>query len=158
VGRYQFDNQTQDFLTTVPGALLAKTGYTDAAQHTYLAAARRNGHTLGVILLRDQRLPLDQYQQAAALFNWGFALRPAVHPVGSLAGPVGAASTSPPSPVLNPRQVDAYALPREVGVTTSTGRWMVLAPISAAVAGGLWLGCVAIAGRRAIQRRALRLR
>ena len=65
VGGYEFDNQSQDFYDAVPGALLAKTGYTDAAQHTYLAAARRNGHTLGVILLRDQRLPLDQYQQAA---------------------------------------------------------------------------------------------
>ncbi|MEO9238466.1 MAG: serine hydrolase [Jatrophihabitantaceae bacterium] len=154
VGSYQFDNQTQDFLQTVPGAVLAKTGYTDAAQHTYLAAARRNGRTLGVILLRDQRLPLDQYQQAGALFDWGFALKPAVPAIGTLAGPVPAVRTALAAPSLG--NAVAFSLPRPVSSTAVNGRWMVLAPVGAAVAGGLWLGCVAIAGRRAIQRRVLR--
>src|SRR4029079_3347065 len=89
VGPYGFANQVSDFLATVPGALLAKSGYTDAAQHTYLAAARRNEHTLGVVLLRNARLPLDQYQQAAALMDWGFAVESAGHgvqPVGRLTG------------------------------------------------------------------------
>src|SRR5581483_9699931 len=31
-------NQNADFLTTVKGALAAKTGYTDAAQHTFVGA------------------------------------------------------------------------------------------------------------------------
>jgi D-alanyl-D-alanine carboxypeptidase (penicillin-binding protein 5/6) len=158
VGGYEFDNQSQDFFDTVPGAVLAKTGYTDAAQHTYLAAARRNGHTLGVILLRDQRLPLDQYQQAAALFNWGFGLTAKVKPVGMLAGPVPRISIlAGQAPAGNPGPV-AFEAPRLAGVLTSNDRWLVLAPVSAAVAGGLWLGCVAIAGRRALQRRAQRLR
>jgi D-alanyl-D-alanine carboxypeptidase (penicillin-binding protein 5/6) len=87
VSGYQFDNQSVRFLHTVPGALLAKIGYTDAAQHTYLAAAKRNGRRLGVILLRAQRTPLDQDQQAAALLNWGFA-RAANSGVGVLAGPI----------------------------------------------------------------------
>jgi D-alanyl-D-alanine carboxypeptidase (penicillin-binding protein 5/6) len=158
VGSYQFGNQTQDFLDTVPGALLAKTGYTDAAQHTYLAAARRNGHTLGVILLRDQRLPLDQYQQAGALFNWGFALKPAVQPVGTLAGAVPISQPFRPHAVASLGSAVAFALPSVTRNSAGpSGTWLVLTPISAAVAGGLWLGCVAIAGRRAIQRRAQRL-
>ncbi|MEO7263026.1 MAG: serine hydrolase, partial [Jatrophihabitantaceae bacterium] len=34
VGTYQFDNPSQNFLSTVPGALVVKSGYTDAARHT----------------------------------------------------------------------------------------------------------------------------
>ncbi|MGI8667807.1 MAG: D-alanyl-D-alanine carboxypeptidase family protein [Jatrophihabitans sp.] len=156
VGPYQFANQSLNFLDTVPGAVLAKTGYTDAAQHTYLAAARRNGHTLGVILLRDSRLPLDQYQQAAALFGWGFALEaraPAISPVGRLAGPI----SSDPRPASSlGAAVSLAAAPVPAGLAGS-GNWTVLIPVTAAIAGGLWLGCVGIAGRRAIRRRALRL-
>jgi D-alanyl-D-alanine carboxypeptidase (penicillin-binding protein 5/6) len=158
VGSYEFDNQSQDFFDTVPGAVLAKTGYTDAAQHTYLAAARRNGRTLGVILLRDQRQPLDQYQQAAALFDWGFGLGD-VQPVGTLAGPIAPAGFQA-GPALARRAGGpvAFEAPGLTGVLTANDRWLVLAPVSAAVAGGLWLGCVAIAGRRALRRRAQRLR
>jgi len=88
VGQYQFDNQCRDFFGTVAGALLAKSGYTDAARHTYLAAAKRHGRRLGVILLRDERQPLEEFRQAAALLDWGYALEPGVQPVGVLAGPI----------------------------------------------------------------------
>jgi D-alanyl-D-alanine carboxypeptidase (penicillin-binding protein 5/6) len=67
-------NQAQPFLTTVPGALAAKTGFTDAASHTFLCAASRHGRRLGVIFLRAQRYPIDQWQQAARLLDWGYAL------------------------------------------------------------------------------------
>ena len=149
VGPYEFDNQTNDFLATVPGALLAKSGYTDAAQHTYAAAARRNGRTLGVILLRDNRLPLDQYQQAAKLFDWGFALPDNVAPVGQLAGRILPATPMPRSSLGSAL---AMASPRLTTAGTATGDW-VLIPITAAVAGGLWLGCVALGGQRMLRRR-----
>jgi D-alanyl-D-alanine carboxypeptidase (penicillin-binding protein 5/6) len=155
VGAYQFDNQSLNFLDSVPGAVLAKTGYTDAAQHTYLAAARRNGHTLGLVLLRDERLPLDQYQQAAALFNWGFALEALkAQPVGQLAGPTAAKTEAAPQSNLAP----AIALAAAPSKPSGSGHWQIMVPITAAAAGGLWLGCVAIAGRRVIRRRVLRLR
>jgi D-alanyl-D-alanine carboxypeptidase (penicillin-binding protein 5/6) len=158
VGPYGFDNQSQNFLDTVPGALLAKTGYTDAAQHTYLAAARRNGRTLGVILLRDDRLPLDQYQQAAQLFDWGFALHSNVKPVGQLAGPVTA--TSPPRPAA--RATASPAVPAigtiRIKASAQTSEPTILVPLAAAIAGGLWLGCVGLGGRRLLQRRGSRQR
>lgn len=94
VGVYQFDNQSLDFLRGVPGALVAKTGYTDAAGHTYLCAAERNGRRLGLVMLRNKRTPLDQYQQAAELLDWGFALKPTVQPIGMLAGPISSQPTS----------------------------------------------------------------
>jgi len=151
VGPYGFANQVSDFLATVPGALLAKSGYTDAAQHTYLAAARRNGHTLGVVLLRNARLPLDQYQQAAALMDWGFAVESAGHgvqPVGRLTGPAPASTAQPRSSLGN-----ALAMGPVRAVAPDYGSWTVLIPVIAAVAGGLWLGCVALGGRRMLLRR-----
>jgi len=90
VGPYQFENQTMDFFQHVPGAIFAKTGFTDAAAHTFLAAAQRHGRRLGVVFLRNQRTPIDQWQQAAALFNWGYSLPASVTPIGVLAGPIGA--------------------------------------------------------------------
>ncbi|HJQ03639.1 MAG TPA: serine hydrolase [Jatrophihabitans sp.] len=159
VGVYEFDNQNQDFFNAVPGAVLAKSGYTDAAQHTYLAAARRNGHTLGVILLRDQRVPLDQYQQAAALFDWGFSLPGTVQPVGTLAGPITPAAYRA-GPAVAREQTGGvdFEAPSLSGALSANDRWLVLAPISAAIAGGLWLGCVAVAGGRVLRRRARRRR
>jgi serine-type D-Ala-D-Ala carboxypeptidase (penicillin-binding protein 5/6) len=77
-------NQSEIFLSRVPGALVAKTGFTDAAQHTYLCAASRGGRRLGVIFLRAQRWPTDQWQQAAALLDWGYRLPPGTAPVGQL--------------------------------------------------------------------------
>lgn len=153
VGPYGFANQTTDFLSTVPGALLAKSGYTDAAQHTYLAAARRNGHTLGVVLLRNARLPLDQYRQAAELLDWGFAVEAAktVQPVGRLAGPVAG---NPPQPQSSLGSALAMG-PVSTVAAADYGSWTVLIPITAAVAGGLWLGCVALGGRRMLRRRRL---
>jgi len=81
---FQIQSQSTPFMTKVPGALVAKTGFTDAAQHTYVAATERNGHRLGVVFMRAQRWPLDQWQQAAKLFDWGYALAPTVAAVGHL--------------------------------------------------------------------------
>jgi serine-type D-Ala-D-Ala carboxypeptidase (penicillin-binding protein 5/6) len=114
VGVYQFDNQSNDFLTSVPGALLAKTGYTDAAQHTYVAAASRKGRRLGVVFLRAQRTPIDQWQQAAALLNWGYALPAGTPAVGTLIAASSPAPAAAPitatTPAATPSQNDAAPL------------------------------------------------
>ncbi|HEV2887364.1 MAG TPA: hypothetical protein VGX49_10665 [Jatrophihabitans sp.] len=165
VGPYQFDNQSQNFLSSVPGALVVKSGYTDAARHTYLAAAERHGRRLGVILLRDERWPVDQFQQAAALLDWGYALSSTVEPVGLLAGPVnvgqsvvtGASARAGASASIPPAasQVLAQLVPPHRGL-----RWTLatLVPVSGLIAGALWIGSATAAGRRAIRRRAQRLR
>jgi D-alanyl-D-alanine carboxypeptidase (penicillin-binding protein 5/6) len=158
VGTYQFDNQSQNFLSSGPGALVVKSGYTDAARHTYLAAAERHGRRLGVVLLRDERLPTDQYQQAAALLDWGYALRPTVAPVGLLAGPVPAGRPAPAAAASAPpaaaRMLATLARPH------GGAHWTLatLVPVSALIAGGLWLARVSGAGRRASRRRARRRR
>ncbi len=85
--RSKLVNQGEPFLTEVPGGFFSKIGFTDAAQHTYVAATNRDGRRLGVVFLRAQRWPLDQWQQAATLFDWGYAL-----PSGT---PPSAGSTPP---------------------------------------------------------------
>jgi serine-type D-Ala-D-Ala carboxypeptidase (penicillin-binding protein 5/6) len=54
-----------------PGALGIKTGYTAAAGRCLVAAARRNGRRLGVVLLHSP----DPGRQARQLLNRGFVLR-----------------------------------------------------------------------------------
>lgn len=81
-------NQNTDFLHTVKGAMLAKTGFTDAAQHTFAGVIERNGHRYGVIMLRAQRYPDDQWVQATKLVDWGLRLPRGTAPVGHLTGPV----------------------------------------------------------------------
>lgn len=85
-------NQNVQFLRTVKGALVAKTGFTDAAQHTFVGAIERGGHRYGVVLMRAQRYPDDQWVQATKLVNWGLKLPKGTRPVGQLAAPTGTAS------------------------------------------------------------------
>jgi D-alanyl-D-alanine carboxypeptidase (penicillin-binding protein 5/6) len=88
-------NQNAQFLTSIPGALVAKTGYTDAALHTFVGAMSRGGRRLGVVFMRAQRYPTDQWQQAVDLMNWGFALPRGIAPVGTLDAPVAPKSAKP---------------------------------------------------------------
>jgi D-alanyl-D-alanine carboxypeptidase (penicillin-binding protein 5/6) len=57
-------------LTSYPGTLVGKTGYTDLAQDTFVAAAQRNGHRLVVVEMYGHG---DLFGSAVALFDWGFA-------------------------------------------------------------------------------------
>jgi serine-type D-Ala-D-Ala carboxypeptidase (penicillin-binding protein 5/6) len=109
VGAVRLINQNLDFLDQVPGAVAAKTGFTDAAQHTFAGVIMRNGHRYGVILLRAQRYPQDQYVQAARLVRWAAALPAGTASVGTLETPAPpqraaavASSAAPPSPSRSP--------------------------------------------------------
>jgi serine-type D-Ala-D-Ala carboxypeptidase (penicillin-binding protein 5/6) len=86
-GPVQLENQNALFLTKVKGALVAKTGFTDAAQHTFAGALERGGHRYGVVLLRAQRWPDDQWQQATKLVTWAAAFPAGTAPVGRLSPP-----------------------------------------------------------------------
>lgn len=96
-GPVELINQNEQFLTTVKGALVAKTGFTDAAQHTFVGAIERAGQRYGVVLLRAQRWPNDQWQQATALVTWAAALPAGTRPVGQLARPVALPHPSTPA-------------------------------------------------------------
>jgi D-alanyl-D-alanine carboxypeptidase (penicillin-binding protein 5/6) len=82
-------------LNTYPGDLGGKIGWTTASETTFIAWARRDGHTLIVTLMHC--VPLTEMTYAAKLLNWGFAMDGKVTPVGTLARPRPASATSPPA-------------------------------------------------------------
>jgi serine-type D-Ala-D-Ala carboxypeptidase (penicillin-binding protein 5/6) len=57
-------------LTSYPGILAGKTGYTDLARDTFVAAAQRGDRRLIVVEMYGDG---DMYGQARSLFDWGFA-------------------------------------------------------------------------------------
>ncbi|QLY31999.1 D-alanyl-D-alanine carboxypeptidase family protein [Nocardia huaxiensis] len=65
------------------GAIGGKTGFTDDARQTFVAAAERNGHRLAVTLLKADVRPFRPWEQAAKLLDYGFAL-PSSASVGTL--------------------------------------------------------------------------
>ncbi|WP_083868605.1 D-alanyl-D-alanine carboxypeptidase family protein [Nocardia niigatensis] len=76
------------------GAIGGKTGYTDDARQTFVAAAQRNGHRYVVTLLKADVRPFRPWEQAAKLLDYAFAL-PAGATVGSMPdGGAGAANSS----------------------------------------------------------------
>jgi len=75
--QYWWDN-TNDLVSTYPGALGIKTGYTDDAGHCLLFEAVRNGRTLIGVVLNSPATGVDAgAQDAARMLNWGFGLRQA---------------------------------------------------------------------------------
>ena len=80
-------------LGTYPGDLGGKIGWTTQSEATFIAWARRGGHTLIVTLMHC--IPLTEMTVAARLLNWGFAMDGKVTPVGTLARPLPARVASP---------------------------------------------------------------
>jgi D-alanyl-D-alanine carboxypeptidase len=68
-GRIYLFNNNPLLRAGYPGTIGVKTGYTDAAGRCLVAAARRNGRRLGVVLLHSP----DPGKQARQLLNRGFA-------------------------------------------------------------------------------------
>ncbi|MEO8458148.1 MAG: D-alanyl-D-alanine carboxypeptidase family protein [Chloroflexota bacterium] len=57
------------FLSQYPGAIGVKTGYTDTAGQTLVAAAEKNGRTLVASVMHSG----DEYVDAGALLDWAFS-------------------------------------------------------------------------------------
>jgi D-alanyl-D-alanine carboxypeptidase (penicillin-binding protein 5/6) len=83
---YQIQSQNP-LLSAYPGNLGGKTGFTDAARHTFVTAAERNGRRLVVSIMATENTPLRAAEQAALLLDWGFAVPPGSEGVGTLVTP-----------------------------------------------------------------------
>ncbi len=57
-------------LTSYPGFIGGKTGYTNLAQETYVAMAQRNGRRLVAVMMYGED---DLWDQGRKLLDWGFA-------------------------------------------------------------------------------------
>ncbi|MEV6561961.1 D-alanyl-D-alanine carboxypeptidase family protein [Nocardia sp. NPDC051756] len=125
------------------GAIGGKTGFTDDARQTFVAAAERDGRRLSVTLLKADVRPLRPSDQAARLLDYGFAL-PRGAAVGKLPEPdrkqskTGAALASPP-----PKEQDSRPL-AEDGHGDNRTVWIV---------GGVILVLALLLGARRMNRR-----
>jgi serine-type D-Ala-D-Ala carboxypeptidase (penicillin-binding protein 5/6) len=72
-------------LTSYPGGIGGKIGWTSTAGATYMGMARRHGLTLIVTLLHCPAL--TEIGSAEKLLTWGFAVDGKITPVGTLVGP-----------------------------------------------------------------------
>jgi D-alanyl-D-alanine carboxypeptidase (penicillin-binding protein 5/6) len=101
------------------------------------------------VFLRDQRAPVDQFEQAHRLLDWGFALGPSVEPVGALTGPVR--TDAAPQLAGSP---DAAAASLAATVRGGGNR----TPLTVAVSCVLVLGAAFFGRRRQVKRRMRRRR
>jgi serine-type D-Ala-D-Ala carboxypeptidase (penicillin-binding protein 5/6) len=74
-----------ELLQRYPGAIGGKTGFTNAARKTFVGAAARGGRRLVIAMMYGLVKPggPTYWDQAASLFDWGFALNPQ-ESIGSL--------------------------------------------------------------------------
>jgi D-alanyl-D-alanine carboxypeptidase (penicillin-binding protein 5/6) len=125
---YQIQNQNP-LLTRYPGNLGGKTGFTDAARHTFVTAAQRDGRRLVVSVMGTENTPLRAADQAALLLDWGFAVPEGSRGVGVLVAsgadvvatpsatrsPAPAAVAAPGTPAARGESPDSPLLPAALG-------------------------------------------
>ena len=106
-------------LTSYPGALGGKVGWTTAAGATYVGMARRNGVTLIVTLLHCPAL--TEIDAAKSLLDWGFAADGKVRPVGTLVGPARPAAPAQAPPAGNQQALRAHSVASGPSVLATAG-------------------------------------
>ncbi len=152
-GRPGFQIQNENPLAGYPGGLGGKTGFTDAARHTFVTAAERDGRRLVVSVMGTEPVPLRAADQAALLLDWGFTVAPSLGGVGRLVGSAAEvpAPSSPPASATPPGPAGVAAGP----ATPPTGAGggppaLGLTALGAAVVAA---GAAALTVRRRVARR-----
>lgn len=82
------------------GFIAGKNGYTNAARQTFVGAAERDGRRIVIALMKAESL----WDNAKALFDWGFANAGKVEPVDALVAPSAAATADPSDPARREAQ------------------------------------------------------
>jgi len=144
-----FQIQSQNPLrTTYAGDLGSKTGFTNAARHTFVTAAERGGRRLVVSLMDGENKPVMPAEQAARLLDWGFSLPAAISGVGRLVSP-GEVSADPPPTETHSRPARRGGAPPVAG--PGGGGTFPVVPVTV---GGTVL--LVVGGTVAVRRRAVR--
>jgi serine-type D-Ala-D-Ala carboxypeptidase (penicillin-binding protein 5/6) len=127
-------------LTSYPGAIGGKIGWTSAAGATYVGMARRHGVTLIVTLLHCPAL--TEIGSAEKLLNWGFAADGKVTPVGTLVGPRRPPAASHPASHSTPHSASPSARPAATRAAQVAARSHPAARPSVLAAAGF--SCIAV--------------
>jgi serine-type D-Ala-D-Ala carboxypeptidase (penicillin-binding protein 5/6) len=109
-------------------AIGGKTGFTEAARHTLVGAAERDGRRLVVALVRGEQSPSPMWKQGADLLDWGFGLPATTPAVGRLVD----AAPAPPAP------------PADADTDAATVHTLALKPVPPLLPIGL--GAIALTG------------
>jgi D-alanyl-D-alanine carboxypeptidase (penicillin-binding protein 5/6) len=141
---YQIQNQ--DPLAGYPGTLGGKTGFTDAARHTFVTAAERGGRRLVVSIMNTESKPLRAADQAALLLDWGFALPADTEGVGKLVEAADLVTPASSSATPTPRRAAGHVATAAVPAPDTSP----LVPLSLAGAAVLILAATVVGRRRAV--------
>lgn len=143
---YQISSHDR-LLTDYPGMLGGKNGYTTKAKASYVGAAKRGGHTIGVTIMRTEGVNL--WPETKKLLNWGFAARSAAVPIGDLVGarPKAASPTASASKTADVTEKDQAVTPLDD--TGGLPPWLPPLGLAAAVLLCALVAIMAISGRRA---------
>ena len=154
--------QTQDtLLATYPGTLGGKTGFTDAARHTFVAAAERDGRRLVVSVMQAERRPVHELDQAQRLLDWGFVTPGGGTGIGRLVDSADVAPASVPTPdvddgalsAADAAAASATATPRTTAVASArpAGPASPLLPAALAVGAVVVVAATVVGRRRAVR-------
>ncbi len=152
---YQIQTQNT-LLTDYPGTLGGKTGFTDAARHTFVAAAERDGRRLVVSLMQTERYPVSTTEQAERLLDWGFSTAAGSDGVGRLVDPGETEPVQLPS-AATPEDGslsadDAFTgAPSPASAASGSGEESPLLPIGLAVGAAAIIGGTVLGRRRAVR-------
>jgi D-alanyl-D-alanine carboxypeptidase (penicillin-binding protein 5/6) len=139
-------------LLNYPGTIGIKSGYTNAAKHTFIGAATRGGKTY---IVTQMASPRGSWRPTAALLDWAFANGASTTPIGQLVEP-GAAGVAAATATAKPT-VAAKAPAESLPATAPDDPARLAAlPPWALVAG--MLGALALFGGWAQRRRISRRR
>jgi len=116
-------------LSTYPGFLGGKTGFTDDARHTYVGGAQRDGKRIAVVLMRAEQRPVRVSEQAIQMLDYGFALAKAgPEPVGRINFAESAVAPKDPAAPANAAEQPTAKQPAEPdGGFGATGTVVALA-------------------------------
>jgi D-alanyl-D-alanine carboxypeptidase (penicillin-binding protein 5/6) len=143
---YQIQNQNP--LAGTPGNLGGKTGFTDAARHTFVTAAERDGHRLVVSVMDTENQPLRAADQAALLLDWGFAVPAGVDAVGRLVTSADLAASAAPTPSTSRAPARAPAV---TPTAAADGSASPLVPIALAGGAAAIVAATVVGRRRAVR-------
>lgn len=140
---FQFQNDNK-LLYSYPGAFGGKNGFTDAAHHSFIGAAKHGNRRLIVTMMYGEHKPDNVAFQAGRLLDWGFALPRTAPPVGTLVAPAAASPTAPAPASGSP----AGEAVRQSTTGGSSNTAIILLAAGAAVALLLGWGAVVLVRRR----------
>ena len=145
---FQFANDDK-LLYNYPGAFGGKNGFTDAAHHSFIGAAKHGDRRLIVTMMYGEHKPDNISAQAGRLLDWGFALPRTAAPVGSLVAAAGTAGTPSASAPASASGSPAAAAAHQDAAGSGNPTSAIALLLAAALA--VLLGALAV---RVVRRRA----